>query len=112
MIKRNDFIRGSVEMLILHILQGGDCYGYLLTQLIKKHSEGLISVPAGSLYPSLYRLEDKGYISEEKRQVGKRLVRTYYHIEESGKAYLNELVENYEKVNDGICKILDARILP
>jgi PadR family transcriptional regulator PadR len=68
-------------MLILHLLKYGDCYGYQLAQLIEEYSDGVIQVPAGSLYPSLYRLEEQGFITEEKRQAGKRLIRSYYHLE-------------------------------
>ena len=49
-----NFKKGSVEMLLLHVLScKGDCYGYQLSQLIKKSSENTLDFPVGSLYPAL-----------------------------------------------------------
>ena len=92
---RNDSLRrgNNIEMLILSILSTEDCYGYQLSLLIKDYSQGKISLPEGSLYPALYKLVDNGLISDEKRQVGKRLTRVYYHMEPEGKDYLNQLIE-------------------
>lgn len=80
-----NFKKGSVEMLLLHVLScKGDCYGYQLSQLIKKSSGGELDFPVGSLYPALYKMIDHGYISDYKQQAGKRLVRVYYHLEDAG----------------------------
>lgn len=97
-------------MLILSILSSQDCYGYQLSLLIKEYSGEKISLPEGSLYPALYRLTDEGYISDEKRQIGKRLTRVYYHIEPEGKKYLNKLLEEYYSLHDGIQSILKCSL--
>ena len=99
---RNDSLRrgNNIEMLILSILSTEDCYGYQLSLLIKDYSQGKISLPEGSLYPALYKLVD------EKRQVGKRLTRVYYHMEPEGKDYLNQLIEEYNSLHSGIQSIL------
>lgn len=106
---RNDSLRrgNNIEMLILSILSTEDCYGYQLSLLIKDYSQGKISLPEGSLYPALYKLVDNGLISDEKRQVGKRLTRVYYHMEPEGKDYLNQLIEEYNSLHSGIQSILN-----
>ena len=110
MDKKGNFKKGAVEILSLHILLQRDCYGYEITQLINEYSDGIIKVPEGTLYPALYKLEENGYISEEKRLVGKRLTRVYYHLEEKGKQYLDELLEEYYLTHKGIQLILDNNI--
>lgn len=100
--------KGSIEMLVLHILTSGDMYGFDIAQTIYELSGERIRVPEGSLYPSIYKLEEKGYITGEKRQVGKRKIRVYYHIEESGREYLEELIRDYRETNKGIDLILEA----
>ena len=51
MSARINFKKGSMEMLLLHVLHsGGDCYGYQLSQLIKEISGGELNFPVGSLY--------------------------------------------------------------
>lgn len=92
--------------MVLSILQHGDCYGYKLSQLIEKYSDGFLLLPVGTLYPSLYRLEERGYISFEQKIMGRRL-RTYYHIQDAGREYLETLCREYEDVNRGIRQVLD-----
>jgi len=89
MANRDNFKKGSFEMLLLFLLQEGDLYGYQLSQLIKQRSENIIIVPEGSMYPTLYRLLEKGCITDYKKLVGKRLTRVYYHLEPEGIKYLH-----------------------
>ncbi len=49
------------------------------------------------MYPVLYKFEDLGYISSEKKLVGKRMTRIYYHLEPSGKAYLEGYTKNTKR---------------
>lgn len=106
---RNDSLKrgNNIEMIILSILKDGDCYGYQLSQLVQEYSNGIIFLPEGSLYPALYRLSDNGYISSKKCQVGKRLSRIYYHIEETGIVYLSSLIEEYNSLHQGIRSIIN-----
>ncbi|MCI8608485.1 MAG: PadR family transcriptional regulator [Firmicutes bacterium] len=103
---KNNFKKGSVEMLILQVLQKEDCYGYDIAQRIKERSGGAIIVLEGSMYPILYRLEESNFISQYEKLVGKRRTRVYYHLEEPGKEYLKDLISDYIEIRDGIDKIL------
>ena len=108
---RSNFKMGTVEMLILFLLnQDDDLYGYELTTLIKDLSGGDYVLAEGSLYPILYRLLEKGYISDREEAVGKRRLRVYYHIEESGKTRLKDLLEDYQTTCNGIDRILSSSI--
>ena len=76
---KSNFKKGSVEMLLLHLLKTeGDCYGYQLSQLINQRSNGVLIIPEGSMYPTLYKLIDNKYITDYKKTVGKRMTRVYY----------------------------------
>ena len=59
------------------------------------------------MYPVLYKLIDKGHITDNKKQVGKRLTRVYYHIEPSGQNRLEELTQEYLKTTQSIHDILN-----
>lgn len=108
MSKCNNFKKGSLELLLLHILDTkGDCYGYEICQLIKQKSDNYLVFPEGTLYPALYKLIDSQLISDYKKQVGKRMVRVYYHIEENGKLRLQELKHEYFETHLAIQKVLD-----
>lgn len=108
MAARNSFKSGSCELIVLHILKHyGDCYAYQISQYITKLSEGSLSFPEGSLYPTFYRMLDNNYISDYKKQSGKRLIKVYYHIEPAGEERLAQLLNDYRQTIESIDKILE-----
>ncbi len=104
---QNNFKKGATSLIILTFLTEGDLYGYQISQMMKERSDGDFSIPEGSLYPALYKLIEQGYISDEKRQVGKRLTRVYYHLEDAGREHLKRLMSDYLVVKRGIEKIIE-----
>ncbi|MBD9097800.1 MAG: PadR family transcriptional regulator [Ruminococcaceae bacterium] len=98
--------RGSVELLLLTLLKSEDMYGYQLSQELEARSGGLYSLQESSMYPTLYRLVDKGFISDRHVKVGKRRTRVYYHLEDSGVAYLEEIRKEYLSLFRGVMNIL------
>lgn len=103
---RDNFKKGTVEMMILSLLTESDMYGYQLSQLIAERSNHTIEVPEGSMYPTLYRLLDNGYISDKRVQVGKRMTRVYYHLEPSGRERFREMLKEYQLFTEGLANIL------
>lgn len=97
--------KGTSELLILFLLDKEDMYGYQLAQELKERSDEKFVMPEGSLYPTLYRLIEKGVVSDRMEIVGKRL-RKYYHLEPAGKEYLETIKNEYYKINSGIQQIL------
>lgn len=106
---RSNFKMGTVEMIILFLLNQQDMYGYQLTALINKLSEGDFPITESTLYPTLYKLLDKGYISDYE-QSSKRKIRVYYRLEDSGKSRLSDLLEDYAKITMGIERILKTDV--
>lgn len=106
MSKKNIYFK--FDMLILSILLQGDCYGYEITHTIKELSDNVIDIKEGSLYPSLYKMLDLGYISS-RDEVFNRKIRVYYHIEESGKEYLKQITEEYNLWEEKIRKIIEYK---
>ena len=52
MNNKSNFRRGSVELLILHLLSQQDYYGYEISTLIREQTDGYLNIPVGSLYPA------------------------------------------------------------
>lgn len=98
--------RGTVEILILTLLQDQDMYGYQLSQELASRSKGLYTLQESSMYPTLYRLVEKELISDRQEKVGKRRVRVYYHLEEAGKVYLKAIRKEYCSICRGMLYIL------
>ncbi|MBO5303512.1 MAG: helix-turn-helix transcriptional regulator [Lachnospiraceae bacterium] len=100
--------KATIEMFLLKLLAEGDMYGYQLSQELKKRSNGNYTILEGSMYPILYRLTDQNHISFYEKKVGKRQTRVYYHLEESGLAYLSDLKQSYADFTDIIAFLLTS----
>ena len=103
---RENFKRGSIEMLILYLLSQEDMYGYQLAQEINSRSEGQFDITEGSMYPTLYRLIEKKAISDYKKLSGKRRTRVYYHIEKEGVELLEKIKTTLDEIQ-GLREDLD-----
>jgi transcriptional regulator len=80
--------RGSAELLILALLEEQQRHGYEIGQLIARRSEGAINFHVTSLYPTLYRLEDRGLIEGRwVERTGQRR-RRYYRLTRPGRQTL------------------------
>lgn len=109
--EHNAFRRGIMSLVLLSLLHKKDMYGYQLVQETNHLSGGRIQTQEGSLYPVLYKLLEKGYISDRKVLVGKRMTRVYYHLEPEGYAYLQTLKEEYNAITTGLQMIMeDAKV--
>ncbi|WP_283128809.1 PadR family transcriptional regulator [Allofournierella massiliensis] len=100
--------RGVTELVLLSLLAQRDMYGYEMSQELQTRSGGKFILQESSMYPTLYRLEDKGYITVTKQQVGRRRTRMYYHLEPSGQDYLQSSVAEYLAMQEGIRAILTS----
>ncbi len=80
--------RGSTELLILALLEERDRHGYDLARLIEQRSGGAISFNVASLYPTLYRMEDKDLIEGRWIEKAGQRRRRYYRLTAAGKKTL------------------------
>src|SRR6266571_3352683 len=80
--------RGSAEVLILALLEQRQRRGYEIGRLIADRSDGAISFHVASLYPTLYRLEDKGFIEGRWVERADQRRRRYYRLTASGRKVL------------------------
>lgn len=101
--------KATIEMLLLKLLSEADMYGYQLSQELKKRSNGQYTILEGSMYPILYRMTENGYISFYEKKVGVRQTRIYYHLEGTGSAYLQSLLDSYAKYIQLINYLLDSK---
>jgi len=82
--------KGSTELLILALIEARPRHGYEIAKLIDSRSEGILQFHVASLYPTLYRLEKRGWIKGRwVEKVGQRR-RRYYRMTASGHQILAE----------------------
>ncbi|MGH7533303.1 MAG: PadR family transcriptional regulator [Gemmatimonadales bacterium] len=65
MPERTDLLQGSLDLLILKTLVLGPLHGWGISKRIRHLSDDAFDIGQGSLYPALYRLEDRGWVSSE-----------------------------------------------
>ena len=80
--------RGSTELLILALLEERDRHGYDLARLIDDRSRGAITFHVASLYPTLYRMEDRGLIEGRWIEKAGQRRRRYYRLTPAGRKML------------------------
>jgi transcriptional regulator len=85
---QHELKRGSAELLILALLEERTRHGYEIGQLIASRSERIINFHVTSLYPTLYRLEDRGLIQGRWVERAGQRRRRYYKLTGSGRRML------------------------
>ncbi|HEX2310091.1 MAG TPA: PadR family transcriptional regulator [Vicinamibacterales bacterium] len=87
-----DLLQGTLDLLILKALSTGALHGWAISKRIQQMSRDVLSVRQGSLYPALYRLEDRGWISgaEAQSAEGRRI--KVYRLTTAGRRQLGDEV--------------------
>jgi len=97
--------RGSTELLILALLEERDRHGYELARLIEERSKGAISFHAASLYPSLYRMEEKDLIEGRWVEKAGQRRRRYYRLTRQGRKMLASQRSVWENFFDALNRV-------
>ena len=103
--------RGSAELLILALLEERQRHGYEIGQLIASRSDGAINFHVTSLYPTLYRLEDRGLIEGRWVERAGQRRRRYYKLTRAGRTTLASqrgVWDNFFSALNRVAKITDG----
>ena len=96
---------GSITMLLLKLLSEKDMYGYEMIDTLRKRSQNVFELKAGTLYPLLHGLEEKGLLTVyEQEYQGK--TRKYYHVTKEGLKLLERKVEEWNVYADAVSNVL------
>ena len=98
--------RGFLNYFSSKLLSEGDFYGYELAKLFNHLSDNVITLSAGNMYPTLYKLEEKGYIHSYEKTVGKRMKRVYYTLTDEGRNEFSKMMEDYNKFQEAVNAIM------
>ena len=95
-----EIMKGSIDILLLSILNKRDTYGYEIVKTLKENSNELYNMSEGTLYPALKRLENKNWLQSywENSEFGGR--RKYYRITEDGKKELSRKLQEWYQINN------------
>ena len=93
--------RGSLELIVLHLLAPREAYGYEIVTKLTTQSNGALGVTDGTLYPVLYRLERGGFVAVRWETPERGVPRKYYRLTEAGHAELAPAQARMDDVCDG-----------
>lgn len=99
-------LTGSTTMLILKLLEDVDMYGYQMIEELNRKSNNVFELKAGTLYPLLHSLEQKGLLTSYEKTVDKARVRKYYSITPKGRKHLGEKTEEWQTYTAAVNQVL------
>ena len=103
---KTDLLQGTLDLLILRVLNGGAQHGFAVAQRIHVLSQDVLTVEEGSLYPALYRLEEKGWIRSEWGVSDNNRKAKYYTLTAAGRRQLESEAANWAKLAGAINLVL------
>jgi PadR family transcriptional regulator PadR len=101
----NDLKKGSAEFLVLALLENEQRHGYELQKLIESRSKGVLVFHVASLYPLLYRLEERGWIAGRWVETAGERRRRFYRLTASGEAALESQRESWREFVTAINRV-------
>jgi len=97
--------KGSAELLILSVLDARPRHGYELSKLIERRSEGKLVFHVDSLYPLLYRLEERGWIAGAWVEKPGERRRRFYKVTAEGRRVLARQRETWETFVEAVRRV-------
>ena len=99
-------LQGTLDLIVLQLLRAEPTNGYDLSIRIQAVSRDVLQVNAGSLYPALYRLEERGLIQAEWQETPKGRRAKVYSLTAAGRRQLAEQRESWERFAGALTAIL------
>ena len=107
-MEKLDIPQGTLDLMILTILAREPMHGYGLSQKLTVLSRGNFQVNPGSLFPSLYRLEQDGKLKAEWRPSENNRNAKYYRLTASGKRQLEQRRQRWDRIAVAITSVLEG----
>jgi PadR family transcriptional regulator PadR len=106
MSKPTDLVQGTLDLLVLKILALQPLHGWALSQRLKQISGDVLQVSDGSLYPSLHKLEQQGWIRAEWKPTENNRRAKFYSLTRLGKRHLKEEAASWGRISAAISGVL------
>jgi len=106
--RKPDLPQGTLDMLVLKALSLGPMHGFGIGQCIRQLAEDMLTVEEGTLYPALYRIEERGWIKTEWGVSENNRRARFYKLTRAGRKQLHVEESNWEYLSVAVRKILEA----
>jgi transcriptional regulator len=106
--ERNEVLQGTIDMLVLRALQLEPMHGWGITERIEAWSEQVLQLGQGTLYPALYRLERRGFVSSAWGTTDNNRRARYYSLTAAGRRHLSESLSHWRRMSRAINLVIDV----
>jgi PadR family transcriptional regulator, regulatory protein PadR len=106
--KPSDLVQGTVDMLILKVIELQPMHGWAIAQRIRQVSDDVLRVNQGALYPALHRLQQQGWIEAKWGESENNRRAKFYSLTKDGRKYLRTERANWERLAGAIGLVLRA----
>ena len=103
---KHELLPGTLDLLVLRLLSREELHGWGITNKLELLSKSALQVDEGSLYPALYRMEEKGWITAEWRVTENNRRAKYYSLTKAGRRQLETETENWHSMSAIIAQVL------
>ena len=98
--------RGSLELIVLHLLSSGEAYGYEIVTKLSDRTAGSLEITDGTLYPVLYRLERGGFVTVRWETPQRGVPRKYYRLTPEGTVELRRLIREWTQFSNAMTRLI------
>jgi transcriptional regulator len=104
----SDQLHGTLDMLVLKVLERGPLHGYAIAVRLEQMSKDVLSVEEGSLYPALYRMERRGWLASawSLTETGRRA--RFYKLTRTGRAQLEAETASWLRLTTAVADVLNG----
>ena len=104
--EQGEMLQGTLDLLVLKTLAPGPAHGQTIANVIERRSEDFLQVEHGSLYPALYRLEDRGWIASFWGTTENNRKAKYYRLTAAGRKQLAAQTSRWDLLVQAMSRIL------
>jgi transcriptional regulator len=106
MSRPSDLVQGTLDLLLLKILNLEPQNGWAISQRLRQVSGDVLQVSDGSLYPSLHKLEHAGWITAEWKASENNRRAKFYSLTALGRGQLEKEAANWTRLSDAITQVV------
>ena len=108
MAAKNELFPGTLDMMVLRVLSRGELHGWGITNKLEQLSKSALQVDEGSLYPALYRMEEKGWIEAEWKMTENSRRAKYYTLTRTGRKQLETEQDSWDRMTAIIAQVMHS----
>ena len=105
---RTELLQGTLDMLILRVLDRGEMHGWGIAQRIQQISKEVLTVDEGSLYPALFRMKKRGWVESQWGQSENNRRARYYRLTKAGRKQLEVEKAGWDRMCVAIGQVMQS----